>query len=166
VAGIKLTTRIGEVKPPRHVGTVLVLGALACSSSIEGPGGVTLTGRTSTSAIHLGEQVTFTATVTNHAAHSVSLTVNGCRLEFFVADSSGNVVVPAGGQYFCAENIGGWTFASGQTQDFQYTWTGTTTSMTNPKVIDSMPPGAYVLYATLPAAEGTLTTARIPVRLE
>ncbi|HEX4633201.1 MAG TPA: BsuPI-related putative proteinase inhibitor [Gemmatimonadales bacterium] len=150
----------------RHVGIVLVVGSMACSSSIEGPFGVTLSGRTNTSAIHLGEPVTFTATVTNHATHSVSLTVNGCRVDFYVADSRGNVVVPAGGQYFCAEFIGEWTLAPGQTLDFPHTWTGTTTSITNPEVIDSLPPGAYVLYATLTAAEGTLTTARFPVRLE
>src|SRR6266566_2024386 len=89
---------------PRLFAALAVGGLLACHSEPTGPssrGGLRLSLALSAPQLQRGELDTIAVTIKNTNRYSVSLSVGGCPLLFYVTDARGATVVPSGGGWVC-----------------------------------------------------------------
>jgi len=142
----------------RLFAALAVGGLLACHgepTGLSSRGGIRLSLALSAPQLQRGELDTIAVTITNTNRYSVSLSVGGCPLLFYVTDARGATVVPSGGGWVCVLIVRQMTLAPGADQTQTFVWD------THP--FDT---GPYAVYGTF-AAEGIqLATPRAAVQLK
>src|ERR1700747_3120606 len=88
-----------------------LIAALGCHKELLAPtgpasaDGLSVALRVTYAALRVGQSDSITVTLTNTKPDTVSLQVGGCPLVFYVQDSNGAAVVPAGGAWICADIV-------------------------------------------------------------
>lgn len=87
----------------------LVALASACGGVVTGPsqqGPLRLTGAITSSVVRAGETATITFKLENLGSDKIELTwSDGCWFQPYIANASGSIVFPEGGQYVCTQVI-------------------------------------------------------------
>ena len=136
--------------------SLVILATVGCSESAEPASsvGVTLTLTVSSATLPRGQPDTVTMTVTNTGSWRVTLTGGACEPQAQVINSSGEVIVPPGGEYPCVRVLRRLELALGQRYIQSFVWN-----------TDTLPSGTYRVSATFASEQVQLATVPIVVQL-
>jgi hypothetical protein len=145
----------------------LAVGLAACNHGPGlGPGAVRLSVAAARSVITVGDSTTVAVSLRNRSTDSVSLTTGGCPvLPYIAIQTSGQIVYPDGGNWYCLTMIRRFTLAPGaeQAETLLVRGGGYSIAAYPPVSLDR---GRYLMYATFSGVELSLRSESVPLTVQ
>lgn len=119
-------------------------------------GAIRLSVSSSSTEVVRGSPVTFRVHLVNEGTEATTLHFgDSCQINPYVRNALGEMVLPAGGGWYCLAVITRLTLLPGEPVVREFVWTGST-DFRSELPLRPLPPGTYFFTAEVPQGEATL----------